>query len=69
MYSFFVLGIIPGTNIQITLTTWLDSLALLVAIAALVWLNRQHRFRNFILARQSIRPNPVHASQLHQRGQ
>ena len=43
MYSFFVLGLIPGTNLQITFQVWLDSLLLLIEVASIVWLYRYHR--------------------------
>lgn len=42
MYSFFVLGIIPGTNIQITFTAWCFMLLALLV----VWYN-YHKNPNF----------------------
>jgi hypothetical protein len=60
MYSFIVLGIIPGTDIQIGFTGWL-------AITALAWplykLSRR-QLEQYVLAHQ---PVGLHASQLHQR--
>lgn len=38
MYSFFVLGIIPGTNFQITFQVWFDSLLLVIEITSISWL-------------------------------
>lgn len=35
MYDFFVLGLIPGTNIQISFTMWMESLTLLSVSAYL----------------------------------
>jgi hypothetical protein len=42
VYSFFVLGIIPGTNLQITFQIWADSLLLAVELLGIAWLYRQH---------------------------
>lgn|GEM_PF-6362657 len=36
MYSFFVLGIIPGTNIQISFGMWLAMAVTLLTAAALI---------------------------------
>jgi hypothetical protein len=41
MYSFFVLGLIPGTNFQITFQVWLDSLLIVTEIVCVTWLYRQ----------------------------
>lgn len=44
MYSFFVLGLIPGTNIQITFGMWLMATTALVLSAYVlrsVWRRRQ----------------------------
>jgi large-conductance mechanosensitive channel len=38
MYSFLVLGVVPGTNIQITFGVWLSMLAAFVVAAAAVLL-------------------------------
>ena len=35
MYSFFVLGLIPGTNIQISFTMWVEATIALVLLAYL----------------------------------
>jgi hypothetical protein len=42
MYSFFVLGLIPGTSIQITFLIWFDSVLLLIELVSLVWLYHRH---------------------------
>jgi len=42
MYSFFVLGLIPGTNFQITWQVWIDSLLLVVEAMSMLWLYRRH---------------------------
>jgi hypothetical protein len=68
MYSFVVLGIIPGTNLQITLKIWLDSLAFLVAVAGMIWLTREHQQRRLEPIEVSLRPAPLPARQLHLRG-
>jgi hypothetical protein len=65
MYSFIVLGLIPGTNIQITFSTWIALLVSAVPSYYIVkfWL----RYRIFL--GQSVRVRiPLHATQLHYRG-
>lgn len=62
MYSFFVLGIIPGTNIQITFQGWLDIIELAVALYGVAWLYRHRRAIKTAFARTTL-----HANQLHQR--
>jgi hypothetical protein len=42
MYSFFVLGLIPGTSFQITFQQWLDCLLLVVEMVGILWLYRRH---------------------------
>jgi hypothetical protein len=42
MYSFFVLGLIPGTSFQITFQQWLDCLLLVVDMVGVLWLYRRH---------------------------
>lgn len=59
MYNFLVLGLVPGTNIQITFKTWLYALA----VALLTYnLYRHTRALGAVAVRQ-----PLHASQLHNR--
>ncbi len=42
MYSFFVLGLIPGTSLQITFLIWLDSILVTIEFMCAVWLCRRH---------------------------
>ena len=64
VYSFFVLGIIPGINIQINFQGWLNLLGLTLVAGALLWLHRQHHLIADELALERL---PLPASQLHQR--
>jgi hypothetical protein len=61
MYSLLVLGFIPGTNIQISFTTWLWSFAL-VAVSFTLQLKWQNRTAVVVTPRPTL-----YASQLHQR--
>lgn len=63
MYTFFVLGIIPGTTIQITFQLWLDVVAGLVVIILLARLFSEYRLETAI----PVAPGriPLHARQLH----
>lgn len=65
MYSFFVLGIIPGTNIAISFQVWL-ALMVLLAVGVVVLKPRVARYirENYI----DFRREPIHASELHLRG-
>lgn len=63
MYSFFVLGLIPGTNIQITFQMWLLITAAIAAVYA-YW----HYLPHPTLRIEIRSPRrPLHASQLHLR--
>ena len=66
MYSFLVLGIIPGTNIQITFTTWLQ----LCAVVVFVWLIRNRVMATYAeqLIVSQLGPRGIHATQVHLRG-
>lgn len=66
MYSFLVLGIVPGTNIQITFTTWLI-LALLLGSVYVIRNRVQISLSLESLAHHADQRG-VHASQLHRRG-
>lgn len=46
MQDFIVLGIIPGTNIQINFGVWMSLFALLVALA---YLSRRERTKHTVL--------------------
>lgn len=49
MSEFIVLGLVPGTQIQITFILWILSMSILVAIT-LVWIAYRVRlFRNWII--------------------
>ena len=70
MYSFLVLGLIPGTNIQIDFWAWIILMAgLLIATVLLkqyvlrLVANWWHQFDETDGASRQ----PLHASQLHQR--
>lgn len=65
MYSLLVLGIVPGTNIQITFQGWLSLFGSLVVAAALAQYYRQNLALQQAAARVRV---PLHASQLHHRG-
>ena len=50
MWSFLVLGIIPGTPIQITFALWIIGVATVVVLGGL-WLgHRAHLLRNWLIA-------------------
>ena len=63
MYAFFVLGIIPGTNLQITFNMWLGGIVILIGVS-LEWLYRNH---SFVYQTMRYGRQTLHASQLHQR--
>jgi hypothetical protein len=63
MYSFLILGIVPGTNLQINFQGWLNLAGLVLSTAVLLRLYRQHQLLTTIFAPRL----PLHASQLHQR--
>lgn len=50
MYDFIVLGLVPGTQIQITFYGWLY-FAISLSIILITWkMHRQHVFRNTIIS-------------------
>jgi hypothetical protein len=61
MYSFIVLGIVPGTNLQIGFSAWL-----ILSGLALVTFRLRHQIGKLAVTVQAVR-QPLHASQLHQR--
>ena len=67
MQAFFVLGLIPGTNIQINFSFWLIFFMSFVVIAAVIYLNYQRQIR--ILGRLATLRTPLPASLLHSRRQ
>lgn len=64
MYSFLVLGLIPGTNLQITFQDWLNIILLTIAGSgiALLYLRRHQLLDDLYIVHR-----PVPAWQLHQR--
>ncbi len=70
MYEFIVLGMVPGTNIQISFELWLQIVAGLLAYLLLcifaIWTYRFFRFTNQLLSIPADR-TPLYATQLHQR--
>jgi len=49
MSEFIVLGLIPGTHLQITFLLWIV-LVIVMSVTSLVWLgHRLHVFRNWII--------------------
>lgn len=67
MYSFFVLGLVPGTSIQITFRMWFDVVSALIFITlGCRLLLTQHRGHRPTEADDTSRL-PLHASQLHLR--
>jgi len=70
MYAFFVLGIVPGTNIQISFELWLQIVTEFLAGVIICW-TALHIYRFFVLTNQLLTPMRVqlHATQLHQRAQ
>ncbi len=65
MYTFLVLGIIPGTNIQISFQAWLVAASSALAIALMMRALWQVN-AGWIANMQPVR-QPVHANQLHRR--
>ena len=66
MYSFFVLGLVPGTNFQITFQVWLDAALLAVAAVACIALYRlEHLDRQ--VEHVILRYAPLDAGRLHTR--
>lgn len=70
MYSFLVLGLVPGTNIQISFWAWIIIMAVLLVVAKRFKATIEqridawwHQFDNPAGSRK-----PLHASQLHLRG-
>ena len=69
MYSLLVLGLIPGTNIQISFWAWIG---LMIGLVLAFMLSR-HRLANFLadswkrLYYVDGARHPLHASQLHSR--
>jgi hypothetical protein len=67
MQAFLVLGLIPGTNIQINFLIWLIFLIGLGIGTIIIVLKYRHQLK--ILARLANMRVPLHASELHTRQQ
>ena len=63
MYSFLVLGIIPGTNIQITFQGWITILGLLACGVGIYWLASHHKTLVASFTQRTV----LYANQLHVR--
>ena len=50
MYSFFVLGFIPGTSLQITFQLWLDWMLMSVMLLCLYWLYQHRTHKDLLVA-------------------
>ena len=70
MYSFLVLGLIPGTNVQISFQAWLVLLACLPFAAVIAFKLLRPYARQLIQWGQAVAPRqPLPASYLHLRVQ
>lgn len=71
MYNFIVLGLVPGTHIQITFQDWVNLVGLLIVVVGLHYLFQPWRLviRQFV-AEETQEPLRIglHATQLHRRG-
>jgi hypothetical protein len=64
MYSVLVLGLIPGTHIQISFLAWLIAAVVVSVFVSITRLERKRHQSTLWLASHY----PKHANQLHQRG-
>jgi hypothetical protein len=65
MQSFIVLGLIPGTNIQINFLIWVVFFSILAAVSVLFLINHVSQIKS--LTRIVISRKVLPASQLHSR--
>ena len=49
MSDFLVLGLIPGTPIQITFALWIIGVSAAAAVLAVYFIKRAHLFRNWMV--------------------
>jgi hypothetical protein len=64
MYSFFVLGLVPGTNFQITFQVCIDALEVSVALVGMICLYKiRHPLSAYVEV--PVTRQPLHAKQLH----
>lgn len=56
MQNLLVLGIVPGTNIQITFTVWLNAIAILCGLKLLryAWQHRADLHRLYVILRIAL---------------
>ncbi len=59
MYSFFILGEIPGTNVTISFSMWMALCAVALLIAALVMINRRQTMEAAITPTIASDENPL----------
>ncbi|HVA11447.1 MAG TPA: hypothetical protein VNG32_04775 [Candidatus Dormibacteraeota bacterium] len=64
MYSVLVLGLIPGTHIQISFVAWLALTIIVLLAGSVAWLEYKRSLSELWLPSHY----PKHASQLHRRG-
>lgn len=65
MYSFVVLGIIPGTNIQISFQAWLAVTIMSLCFGPIIW----REFKLHYASPPTLHRRTLHANQLHLRAQ
>lgn len=65
MYNFLVLGLVPGTDIQITFEMWLDIVIAIIMAVVVVKAGRQLLNLTSTLPEASTVRLPLDASQLH----
>lgn len=67
MYSFIVLGLVPGTNFQITFEMWLQcaELLTLIVLLSVLAIRYTRTGRAGVIADIERLRIPVHAKQLH----
>lgn len=65
MYNFFVLGLIPGTDIQITFTMWLEAMMLVISILYLIHVH----FANNVILSPTISPEAIKSRLLNRQAQ
>ena len=64
MYSFLVLGLVPGTNIQLSFQAWLVVMAVLLLLAPLIKILLK---RLIEFGKASAPSQPLHANLVHHR--
>jgi len=69
MYALLVLGLIPGTNIQINFQAWLYIAPVLLAVGLILEPRLERRIRQWWheFDEDQASRRPLHASQLHLR--